>query len=43
MDNGSERPLNATIQDWIDDGVVHYEYWNLQRGDRIPGERLSQR
>lgn len=39
MDNGSKRPLNTTIQDWIDRGVVHYEYWNLQRGDLLPGEQ----
>ena len=38
MDNGSEQPLNATIPDWIDAGVVHYEYWTLQRGDLIPGD-----
>ena len=37
MDNGSEQPLNTTILDWIDAGVVHYEYWSLQRGDLIPG------
>ena len=38
MDNGSERPLNATVLDWIDAGVVHYEYWNLGIEDRIPGK-----